>query len=81
MYDSPEPVNLGSGLEVSISELAGIVRDATGYDGRILWDPSRPNGQPRRALDTSRARMFGFQSSTSLCDGIRETVEWYRSNK
>jgi GDP-L-fucose synthase len=78
-YDGPEPVNLGTGEEVSIRDLARVVADATGFEGEVEWDTSRPNGQPRRKLDVSRAeQLFGFRASTALRDGIEKTVEWYR---
>ena len=77
-YDGADPVNLGSGAEISIGELATLVAGATGFTGRIAWDPSRPNGQPRRRLDTSRAReRFGFVATTALADGVAKTVAWY----
>jgi GDP-L-fucose synthase len=80
-YDGPEPVNLGTGEEISIRALADLVAKEVGYHGAIAWDTSMPNGQPRRRLDTSRARdLFGFQAEISLEEGIRETVEWYRAN-
>ncbi len=79
-YDGEEPVNLGSGEEVTIAELAEKVRAIVGYTGRILWDPSYPDGQPRRRLDVSKAReRFGFQAATSLDEGLRRTVAWYRT--
>jgi GDP-L-fucose synthase len=72
------PVNLGSGSEVSMRDLAEIVRKVTGYTGELVWDPSRPDGQPRRCLDTSRAeRAFGFRARTPLGLGLERTVEWY----
>ncbi len=77
-YDDPDPVNLGTGEEVTIAELAEKVRAATGYRGEIRWDASRPDGQPRRRLDVSRAReRFGFVARTSLDEGLRRTVAWY----
>lgn len=77
-YDGPEPVNLGSGHEISIRDLSQAVAREVGYEGRIDWDVSKPNGQPRRALDTSRAReLFGFQAHTPFAEGLRETVDWY----
>jgi GDP-L-fucose synthase len=80
-YDGPEPVNLGTGEEISIRELAGLVAEATGYDGDIVWDTTKPNGQPRRKLDTSRAEeLFGFRARTRLRDGLARTVEWYRAS-
>jgi GDP-L-fucose synthase len=81
-YDQPEPVNLGSGQEISIRDLAGKIAAATGFRGSIRWDTSKPNGQPRRSLDTSRAqREFAFRAHTSLDMGLRASVEWYRKNR
>ena len=72
------PVNLGSGSEVSMRDLAEMVRKVTGYQGELVWDASRPDGQPRRCLDTSRAeRAFGFRARTPLAVGLERTVEWY----
>jgi GDP-L-fucose synthase len=72
------PVNLGSGSEVSMRDLADLVRKVTGYQGELVWDASRPDGQPRRCLDTSRAeRAFGFRARTPLAVGLERTVEWY----
>jgi GDP-L-fucose synthase len=80
-YDGREPVNLGTGVETSIRELADTIADLTGFSGRIVWDTDMPNGQPRRSLDTSRAReLFGFQAKTSLRDGLERTVEWCRTH-
>jgi GDP-L-fucose synthase len=80
-YDAPEPVNLGTGEEISIRDLAESIADATGYDGEIVWDTSKPNGQPRRKLDTTRAReLFGFEAKTPFRDGIARTVAWYREH-
>jgi GDP-L-fucose synthase len=77
-YDLPEPVNLGSGEEISICALAEMIGRECGYQGRIAWDPSKPNGQPRRCLDTTRAwEYFGFRARAPLLDGIRETIRWY----
>lgn len=77
-YDKPEPVNLGSGQEISIKELALTIARLTGFTGEIRWDTSKPDGQPRRCLDTSRARAeFGFQAQTSFEEGLRRTIEWY----
>jgi GDP-L-fucose synthase len=79
-YDGPEPVNLGAAREISIKELAELIADITGYEGRITWDTEKPNGQPRRSVDGSRAReLFGFEARTPLRDGIERTVAWYRS--
>jgi GDP-L-fucose synthase len=77
-YEKSDPVNLGSGREISIRDLVGVIAKETGFNGRIVWDASRPDGQPRRQLDTSRAeREFGFQASTSFADGLARTVRWY----
>lgn len=79
-YDSPEPVNLGSGNEILIRDLAELVRQEVGYQGAIRWDAARPDGQPKRRLDISRARQaFGFEAKTRLADGLRQTIEWYRA--
>jgi GDP-L-fucose synthase len=79
-YDGPEPVNVGASSEITIKDLTELIAQVTGFDGRLAWDPTKPDGQPRRALDTTRAReWFGFQASTSLEDGLRRTVEWYRA--
>jgi GDP-L-fucose synthase len=77
-YDGPDPVNLGSGSEISLKDLAGLICRYTGFDGEVVWDTSQPNGQPRRCLDTSRAHaLFGFRARTAFEDGLRQTVEWY----
>ncbi len=79
-YDSGEPVNLGSGEETTIRELAETIAQMCGYDGEIFWDTSKPNGQPRRKLDTTRAeKLFGFRATTPLRTGLSETIEWYRN--
>jgi GDP-L-fucose synthase len=79
-YDDPDPVNLGTGFEISIKDLAETVAAATGFDGEIIWDTTKPNGQPRRQLDVSRAReRFGFEAEVSFADGMARTVEWFRS--
>ena len=81
-YDQGEPVNLGSGREIQIRELARLIAEVTGFRGRILWDGRHPNGQPRRCLDVSRAeREFGFRARTGLQEGLRKTVEWYLANR
>ena len=80
-YDGADPVNLGSGEEISIRDLAELVAELTGFEGTITWDTSRPNGYPRRKLDTSRAeRLFGFRAQTPLREGIERTVAWYRAS-
>jgi GDP-L-fucose synthase len=78
-YDGPEPVNLGAGFEISIRDLAQLIARTTGFKGAIDWDSSKPDGQPRRCLDTSRAeRLFGFKARTTFEDGLRKTIDWYR---
>ena len=78
-YDGPEPVNLGTGSEISIQDLVGLIARQTGFTGRIVWDAAKPDGQPRRMLDTARAaEYFGFVAKTSFEDGLRKTIEWYR---
>jgi GDP-L-fucose synthase len=80
-YDSPEPVNLGAGKEITIRELVGLIANAIGFAGEIEWDATKPDGQPRRMLDTTRAaREIGFQASTSFEDGLRTTVAWFREH-
>lgn len=77
-YNNPEPVNLGSGDEVSIKDLVQMVVEETGFEGDVVWDTTKPNGQPRRKLDTSRAEeRFGFKAQTSFRDGLREMINWY----
>lgn len=77
-YDKPEPVNIGSGKEMSIAQLAELICELCGYRGEVRWDASKPDGQPRRCLDTTRAQKeFGFRAETSFRDGLKETVEWY----
>jgi GDP-L-fucose synthase len=79
-YDAGDPVNLGTGDEIAIRELAELIREETGYAGTITWDTSRPNGQPRRRLDTTRAQqLFGFTAEVPLREGIARTVAWYRA--
>jgi GDP-L-fucose synthase len=81
-YDSSDPVNIGSGEEISIADLTARVAAATGFTGRIEFDPSKPNGQPRRKLDTSRAReRFGFASTTTFAEGLKRTVDWYLATR
>jgi GDP-L-fucose synthase len=78
-YDDSEPVNLGSGEEIRIADLAHLIADVTGFRGDIRFDPTQPDGQPRRKLDTSRAlEAFGWQATTSFRQGLRATVDWYR---
>jgi GDP-L-fucose synthase len=81
-YNSSEPVNLGSGNEIAIRDLAELIARLTGFTGRMVFDASRPNGQPRRGLDTSRAeREFGFKAQISFEEGLRRTIEWYREKR
>ncbi|MDI6451293.1 GDP-L-fucose synthase family protein [Anaerobaca lacustris] len=78
-YDGSEPVNLGSGIEITIGDLAEKIGALTGFKGELVFDPSKPDGQPRRRLDVSRARKsFGFEAATTLDDGLSKTIEWYR---
>jgi len=79
-YDGAEPVNLGAAREISIRDLAELIAEITGFEGTLTWDTEKPNGQPRRSVDGSRAReLFGFEARTSLREGIARTVAWYRS--
>jgi GDP-L-fucose synthase len=81
-YDGAEPVNVGSGREITIRELAQLIVRLTGFQGSIRFDPSRPDGQPRRVLDVSRARSaFGFEAKTPFEDGLRRTIAWYRTTR
>jgi GDP-L-fucose synthase len=78
-YDKPDPVNIGAGFEISIRDLAHLIVELTGFPGRIVWDTSKPGGQPRRCLDTTRAeREFGFRAQTSFEEGLQRTIDWYR---
>ena len=80
-YDGFEPVNIGSGSEISILNLANIIKESVGFEGEVVWDINKPDGQPRRCLKVSRAKdLFNFESNISFNDGIRETVEWYIAN-
>ena len=81
-YDGPEPVNLGTGQEITIRELVELITAATGFTGEVHWDPTKPDGQPRRVLDTSRARQeFGFEARTSFEVGMRRTIEWFEAHE
>jgi len=78
-YDGAEPVNLGTGVETSIRELAELIAELTGFEGELVWDTTMPNGQPRRQLDATRAeQLFGFRARTALRDGLERTIAWYR---
>ena len=79
-YDKPDPVNLGAGFEITIRELAELICELAGFDGKITWDTSKPDGQPRRRLDTTRAKkQFGFVARTDFREGLKRTIEWYRN--
>jgi GDP-L-fucose synthase len=81
-YDKPEPVNIGSGQEISIRDLTEMICDLSRFRGEIRWDPTKPDGQPRRCLDTSRAeREIGFKAHTGLRDGLAETIDWYEQHR
>ncbi|MFA5384779.1 MAG: GDP-L-fucose synthase [Eubacteriales bacterium] len=80
-YNRPAPVNLGSGFEISIKELVGLIAELTGFDGEIRWDTSKPDGQPKRCLDVSRAKEeFGFEAKVGFREGLVKTIEWYRKS-
>ncbi len=82
LYDSSEPVNIGSSFEITIKDLIDIIVKETGFTGEITWDTTKPDGQPRRKLDVSRAKQeFGFESQTSFEEGLRKTIAWYRENR
>ena len=81
-YDGKEPVNIGSGIEISIKNLTNLVVELTGYQGTVVWDHSKPDGQPRRCLDTTRAeKEFGFNAKVGFRDGLKRTIEWYLKNQ
>ena len=81
VLDEPTPVNVGSGQEITIRDLAELIASMTGFSGTIEWDATKPDGQPRRCLETSRAReLFGWQASTELRSGLQQTIDWYRSD-
>lgn len=81
-YDKSEPVNIGAGFEISIKELVDLIVELTGFNGEIIWDMTKPDGQPRRRLDVSRAESeFGFRAKMGFEEGLKRTVEWYRENK
>jgi GDP-L-fucose synthase len=81
-YNDSSPVNLGSGYEISIKDLAEMIVRQTGFEGKLVWDTSKPNGQPRRCLDVNRAKMFfGFKAGTDFEEGLRQTINWYRQNR
>jgi GDP-L-fucose synthase len=79
-YNKSDPVNIGSGFEISIKELAGLIVELTGFEGKIAWDITKPDGQPRRMLDTTKAYTeFGFKAKTDFKTGLEKTIKWYRS--
>jgi len=79
-YDKPDPVNLGTGYEITIRELVTLIAELTGFEGNIVWDTSKPDGQPRRCLDVSRAKEeFGFVAKTDFKEGLKRTIDWYRN--
>ncbi|HOC59809.1 MAG TPA: GDP-L-fucose synthase [Smithellaceae bacterium] len=81
-YDKSDPVNIGAGFEISIADLTQLIAEISGFSGKIVWDTSKPDGQPRRMLDTSRAKAeFGFQAKTDLASGLKKTIDWYRQNR
>lgn len=81
-YNSAEPVNLGSGMEISIKNLVELIARLTGFNGSIIWDKTKPNGQPRRRLDVSRAEKgFGFKAQVTFEEGLRRTIDWYEKNR
>lgn len=81
-YNGSDPVNLGSGMEITIKELAVMIAEMSGFQGELVWETDKPNGQPRRCLDVSRAKeLFGFQAETKFTEGLRKTIAWYRENR
>lgn len=81
-YEGSEPVNLGAGFEISIKDLAELIVKLTGFQGKLIWDSTKPDGQPRRCLDTSRANQaFGFKACTSFEEGLKQTIDWYCENR
>ncbi len=81
-YDGPEPVNLGAGFEITIKDLATKIKDLVGFEGELVWDASKPDGQPRRCLDTSRAEdLFGFKAEITFDKGLAQTIEWFRAQQ
>jgi GDP-L-fucose synthase len=82
LYDKPDPVNIGTGIEISIKELVSTIKNIMDYNGTIIWDTSQPNGQPRRCLDVSKSKNeFGFTSRIPLIAGLEQTIQWYLKSK
>ncbi len=80
-YNKSEPVNLGAGFEISIKDLVELIVKLTGFKGKITWDTSKPDGQPRRCLDTTKAeKEFGFKAKTLFKEGLKRTIQWYKDN-
>jgi GDP-L-fucose synthase len=79
-YDSPDHINIGSGIEYSIKELAGMVAEVTGFNGDIIWDTSKPNGNPRKIVDSSKLNDLGWSPSVKLEDGLKTTYDWFLNN-
>ena len=81
-YDKPEPINLGSGFEIKIGDLASLIAGLTGFKGEIVWDTGKPDGQPRRRIDTTRAeKELAFTVKTGLEEGVKKTIEWYKEQR
>ena len=81
-YNKSQPVNIGAGFEITIKDLVNLIVKLTGFKGDIVWETSKPDGQPRRMLDTSKAeKEFGFRVKTSFEEGLRKTIEWYTTNR
>jgi GDP-L-fucose synthase len=81
-YDASEPVNIGSGMEITIKDLLNLIAELTGFRGDIVWDSSKPDGQPRRSLDVTRAKQaFGFEAQTNFRAGLYKTIDWYLSQR
>ncbi len=81
-YNSPQPVNIGSGFEISIKDLVALIVKMTGFKGKVIWDKTKPDGQPRRRLDISRAKkIFGFEAKVNFKDGLKQTINWYMRHR
>ena len=80
-FDGPLQIDVGTGTDVTIRQLASMVAEAVGYEGAVEWDTSKPDGTPQKLLDVTRIHQLGWKASTSLQDGIRDTVDWYRANE
>lgn len=81
-YNKPDPVNIGAGFEITIKDLVELIVKLTGFKGKIVWDASKPDGQPRRMLDTNKAeKEFGFRAKTNFEEGLKKTIDWYLATK